>query len=212
MDLIIDCKQYPIPTSKTAAMRLRYHFVRGVPRTRWQGLCKGMVKASLRKHKFNPGGHVRILAGICGAKVALWEEVTGQRCGAKAEEMYVGAIKRVLQRLRPHKASWLIMEDGVPSGFKSGKGKAAKRAHRMRSLDQPAYSPDLNPFDFSIWNEIGKTALSKAKTPNSVGAYKRVLPNVALSMPKAQVKKAVLAIKARAKTIYDANGGNIKLD
>ena len=212
VDLIIDCKKFPIPTSAAAAARLQSHSVRGVPRTRGEGLCPGMTKASIRKHKFNPGGQVRILGGICGDRVVLWEEIQGKWCGAKAEEMYAGPIKRVLQRLRPHKVSWLILEDGDPSGFKSGKGKAAKRANHMRSLDQPAYSPDLNPLDFSVWNAIEKRALARAKMPITVAMYKRLLRRVALSMPKGRVQRSVLAIKSRAKAIYNANGGNIKMD
>ena len=212
VDLIIDCKKFPIPTSESAARRLQSHAVRGVPRTRGEGLAKGMTKASLRKHKFNPGGQAYILAGICGGKVVLWQEIKGRWCGATAEAMYAGQIRRVLERLRPLKKSWLIMEDGDPAGFKSGKGKAAKRANRMRSLDQPAYSPDLNPLDFCIWNQIVIKTLELAKMPTTVSAYKRLLRKVALSLPKALVKKSVLAIKPRAQAIFDANGGNISLD
>ena len=212
VDLIIDAKKFSVPGSVAAAKRVRQQKVRGAMRTRQEGLLKGFTKPNIVKHKFNPGGSVSILAGICGDKIVLWEEIAGRWCGDKAAEMYSGPIKKVLQRRRPGKRSWLIMEDNDPAGFKSSKCKQAKGANHMRTMTQPPYSPDLNPLDFSIWAAIDKKALSGHTARESVAAYKARLRRTALGMPRAEVRMAVEGIKKRAHAIFAANGGNIRRD
>ena len=212
VDLIIDAKKFSIPGSAAAAKRLRQQKVRGVMRTRKEGVQPGFTKPNLTKHKFNPGGAAHILGGICGDKVVLWEEISGKWCGDKAAEMYNGPIKKVLQRNRPGKRSWLIMEDNDPAGFKSSKGKMAKGANHMRTATQPPYSPDLNPLDFSIWAAIDKKALAGHKAGEGMAAYKARLRRTALNMPRAEVRKAVEGIKTRAHAIFAADGGNIRRD
>ena len=213
VDLIIDNKKFPIPTTLKAKKRLRSQRVRGVHRTRKEGLKKAFTKPSARKHKFNPGSSVSILAGICGDRIVLWEEVPGRWTGAAAAAMYEGPIKKTLQKHRPHKRSWAIMEDNDPAGYKSGKGKDAKRKHTMRTLDQPPYSPDLNPLDFCIWDKIAKDALELWTSATSApDDYKALLRRVATRMPRPVVRKAVESIKARAAAIFEADGGNIKRD
>ena len=210
VDLIIDAKKFPAPSNDAAARRLRQQGVRGAMRTRQEGLT--VTKPSIVKHKFNPGGHVHILAGICGDRVVLWEEIRGHWCGQRAEEMYSGPIKKLLQRRRPGKRSWLIMEDNDPAGFKSSMGRNAKATHGMSTLDQPPYSPDLNPLDFSIWSAIQSKALAGRPKKEGVAAYKARLRKIALGMPRAVVKKAVENIKSRAESIFAANGKDIQQD
>ena len=212
VDLIIGTKKFSVPGSVAAAKRLRQQKVRGVMRTRQEGLLKGFTKPNIAKHKFNPGGSVSILEGICGDKIVLWEEIAGKWCGDKAAEMYSGPIKKVLQRRRPGKRSWLIMEDNDPAGSKSSKGKQAKGANRMRTMTQPPYSPDLNPLDFSIWAAIDKKALSGHTAGESIAAYMARLRRTALSMPRAEVRMAAEGIQKRAHAIFAANGGNIRRD
>ena len=184
VDLIIDAKKFPVPGSAAAAHRLRQQKVRGVLRTRKEGVEKGFTRPSITKHKFNAGGHVHILAGICGDKVVLWEEIGGKWGGQRAADMYAGPIKQVLQRRRPGKRSWLIMEDNDPAGFKSTKGKEAKKDNKMRTLDQPAYSPNLNPLDFSIWSAIEKEALARRTPRETMTQYKTRLRKIALGFAR----------------------------
>ena len=104
------------------------------------------------------------------------------------------------------------MEDNDPAGFKSSKGKMAKGANSMRTVNQPPYSPDLNPLDFSIWAAIDKKALGGHAAGESIAAYKARLRRIALSMPRAEVRMAVEGIKKRAQAIFEADGGNIPRD
>ena len=50
--------------------------------------------------------------------------------------------------------TYLIAEDNDPSGFKSGKGMAAKKAVGIKCIEWPKYSPDLMPLDFSLWKNV----------------------------------------------------------
>ena len=87
VDLSIDAKKYPLPGSDAAARRLSQQKVRGVLRTRHEGLKPGFTRPNITKHKFNAGGHVHILGGICGDRIVLWEEIQGRWCGQRAADM-----------------------------------------------------------------------------------------------------------------------------
>lgn len=184
VDLIIDCKKFPIPTSRAAVSRLRSQKVRGLLRTAAEGLKPGCTKPNARKHRFNAGGHVHVLAGICGDRFVLWEEIHGRWNSKKAEEMYAGPMKAALAKHRPGKKSWLVMEDKDRSCFKSKRGKLAKRASKIKTLDQPRYGPDLNPLDYSLWSAIADKALKESKSGETVDAYKKRLRRIALRYPQ----------------------------
>ena len=126
--------------------------------------------------------------------------------------MYEGPIKEALQRWRPGKRSWLIMEDNDPSGFKSNQGKRAKASSGMKTIDQPPYSPDLNPLDFSLWSHIEGKALAGRGRTESRESYKARLRRVALGLPRPLVQKIVQSIKSRAHAIFQAGGKNIAKD
>jgi hypothetical protein len=213
VDLIIDCKKFPIPTTAASRKRVRSQHVRGALRTAKEGLDAGCTKPNTRKHKFNPGGQVNILAGVCGERIVLWEEVHGRWNAAAAVGMYKGPMLKTLRRCRPGKRSWLVMEDNDPAGFKSNAAKTAKAEHRIVTLDQPAYSPDLNPLDFSLWWAVHKKVLDEApRGRETVAAFKVRLRRTALRLAPSVVKKAVENIHARAGAILEANGRHISMD
>ena len=212
VDLIIDAKKYALPGNDAAARRLRQQRVQATLRTRGEGLDPGHTRPHPKKHNFNAGGYARILAGICGDRVVLWEEVRGSWSGQRAADMYAGPIKRVLQKHRPGKRSWLIMEDNDPAGFKSRKGIRAKEEHNLTPLSQPPYSPDLNPLDFCLWRAIETKTLAGRRKNETAAVYKARLRKTALSMPRGEVKKAVQAIRKRAQDIFKAGGGHIARD
>ena len=65
VDLIIDNKKFPLPTSAATKKRLMQQKVRGVHRTASEGLAPGFTRPNARKHKFDASGYATILAGIC---------------------------------------------------------------------------------------------------------------------------------------------------
>ena len=184
VDLIIDAKKYALPGNEAAARRLRQQRVCATLRTRGEGLDPGHTGPNPKKHNFNAGGYVRILAGICGGRVVLWEEIRGTWSWQRVADMYAGPIKRTLQTHRPGKRSWLALEDNGPSGFKSRKGIRAKAEHKLTSLSQAPYSPDLNPLDVSLRRAVETKALAVRCKNESVAVYKARLRKTAVSMPR----------------------------
>ena len=118
-----------------------------------------------------------------------------------------------MKKQRGAKRKYTVLEDNDPTGYKSGKAKAAKRDLKIEAIPFPAYSPDLNPLDFSIWNEIKQRMLRSTPTKlESVTAYKARLRRTALRLPKAFVRKAVLSMPKRIQAIIKAKGQNIPRD
>ena len=101
----------------------------------------------------NTGGSVKILAGISGDRVVLWGEVGKSWTGDRASEMYHGPIMKILKK-RGIKKSYLVVEDNDPTGYKSSKGRAAKKTLGIKTVKWPRYSPDLMPLDFSLWQDV----------------------------------------------------------
>ena len=87
-----------------------------------------------------------------------------------------------------------------------------KRATKIRSLDQPRYSPDLNPLDYSLWSAIHDKALKDSTGGDTIAEYKKKLRRIAIRMPRKAVRLAVEQIKKRAQAIFEANGDNIARD
>lgn len=53
-------------------------------------------------------------------------------------------------------------EDNDPSGYKSKKALDAKDSLGITALDFPRYSPDLNPMDFFLWEEVERRMAKSA--------------------------------------------------
>ena len=171
------------------------------------------TKPNNKKHRINPGGVVKILAGISGDRVVLWHDLGKKWNGKVAAEMYHGPIIKVLRRVRGVKPSYLVCEDNDPSGYKSGLGKTAKRELKIKTVPWPRYSPDLMPLDFSLWRNT-KLRIDKTdpKGRETAEAYKKRLRKTALATPRAAVRKMVASIRRKAKEIWDAKGGSISSD
>ena len=213
VDLIIDNKRWDAPTSAAARKYLAKQHVRGHLRTRKEGLKEGFTKPNKKKHRINAGGTVLVTAGLCNDKVVLWEEVKGRWNAQKATDMYTGPIKKALKKVRPTKKSWKVLEDNDPSGYSTKKATKAKKMMNLRTMKLPRYSPDLNPWDFTLWENIRKRLAKNApKGKETVKAFKKRLRSTALRTPRPEVKKSVVSIRKRIKAVAAAKGGNISID
>ncbi len=77
----------------------------------------------------------------------------------------------------------------------------------------PPYSPDLNPWDFTLWKEVAnRMDKSAPKGKESGKAFKKRLRLTALRLPKSVVGKAVADMKPRIAAVAAAKGDNIKKD
>ena len=90
---------------------------------------------------------------------------------------------------------------------------AAKKALSIDAFPIPPYSPDLNPLDFGLWEEIDRRMIEGApKNVETVAAYKKRMRLVALRLPADLVTRTVRKIPARMRSVIDAKGHNIKED
>jgi len=212
LDLIMDNKKFMVPANAQGKRHMKMRKVRGVLRTRQEGLEKGFTKPNMRKNRINTGGMLDVCGGIMNNKVVLWEYLPKKWNGEVAKDLYKGAVYKALRKNRGVKRTYKVLEDNDPSGYKSKKAIDAKKALGITAMAFPPYSPDLNPLDFYIWHEVETRAMKKVKGPMSVKKYKALLRRVALALPEAAVMKAVAHIKVRAQAVYDARGGDIDID
>ena len=214
LDLIQDNKHFEIPTTARARLYGKSKRVRGHLRTRAEGIKKEFTKpSSSKKQRVNPGCSVNVYAAISNCKVVAWEYLGKKWCARAASDLYEDVIIKVLRRQRGEKSKYKILEDNDNTGYKSKLAKATKEKLKIEPIRFPRYSPDLNPLDFSIWNEVlRRMNLRDAPANESKEAYKKRLRLTALRLPKAYIRKVVLSIKSRAKAVADNKGGDISRD
>ena len=92
-------------------------------------------------------------------------------------------------------------------------GKRAKKECRINAIEFPRYSPDLNPLDYSLWDNIlDRMDRTAPKGPESKAAYAKRLRRTALRTSRRAIAKAVRGMKKRIHAVYDAKGGDIDID
>ena len=144
--LIIDNKTFPVPTTPQARAYLKKRKVRGHLRTPSEGLRERCTKPRLKRNRMNTGGSVSVCAGIANSRIVMWQYLPKNWSGEAAKELYAGPITKALRKHRGAKRSYKLLEDNDPTGYKSSKGKAAKRQlGLLKPMDFPQYSPDLKP-------------------------------------------------------------------
>ena len=115
----------------------------------------------------------------------------------------------MLATLLPRAKSFQILEDNDPTGYKSNQAISAKRDLKINPIEFPKYSPDLNPCDYFLWDEVTRRMENnKPKGKESVDAFKARLRRTALGIPQSVILKGVASMKERAKQIYDAEGND----
>ena len=137
VDLIIDNKLWPIPTTAEAKKHLRRQKVRGHLRTRGEGLKKGYTKPSAKKHRRNLGGSVSVCAAIHRDRVVMWEYLPSRWCAQAAVDLYNGPIRRTLRRVCGAKSRYLILEDNDPHRAQVQRRHACQEEPRHRHLRPP---------------------------------------------------------------------------
>ena len=77
----------------------------------------------------------------------------------------------------------------------------------------PVYSPDLNPLDFSLWDEVERRVLKNAPAKvETVQAYKKHLRLTALRLPRDLVTRSASAMPTRTRAVVEVKGYSIKAD
>ena len=212
LDLIMDNKQWPFPTYARAkqhakATRVRFHL-----RTRAEGLEKGFTIPSKHKHKMNPGASVKLLAGIIKDKIRVWHYLPNKWNASVAAECYRGPIAKALRKAHGAKCSYKILEDNDPQGCKTKLGAEAKKEVGIKPIEFPKYSPDLNPMDYFVWDEVQRRMDKSAPKRESMEAFKARLRKTAMSIPADVIRKGVKCLRERARQVVDAKGRDIPRD
>jgi hypothetical protein len=202
-----------VPATTRARKYLNQMKVRGHLRTRGEGLQAGFTKPSGKKHNMNTGGKLKIVAGISNCRVVVWHYVDGPWNGDAAVAMYNGPVVKALKKNRGERKSYIMVEDNDPVGYKSGKAVIAKGALNITAIQFPRYSPDLNPMDYFLWQEVEKRMAKNApKRLESVQAFKARLRRTALAIPEAIVRKGVSNMKDRVKNCFANRGQHVAWD
>ncbi len=80
-------------------------------------------------------------------------------------------------------------------------------------IEFPRYSPDLNPCDYALWEELqNRMAAQKAPANESLAQFKARLRKTALAIPEKVVERMLSSMVGRTQGIYKANGGHIPRD
>ncbi len=157
-----------------------------------------------------------IVGGVGSGKVLMWHAVpTGRWSGQAAADMYAGPLKKTLQKAHPGKRQFLVLEDNDPTGFKSKKGIRAKAEAKIKILEIPKRSPDLNVLDYAIWSEVNRRMRRQEKTwpkskRESRARYAERLRRTAMSLPKAFITKSIGDMRRRCRRLLAAKGGFIE--
>ena len=213
VDMIIDNKKFDVPTTERArkymkSLRVRFHL-----RTPAEGVMDGFTKPGRKKNRMNTGACASVCAGISNSRIVLWHYLPKRWTGQTAADLYRDVIYPSLRKHRGKKRSYKLLEDNDPTGYKSNKAKQMKESKHIEAMPFPRHSPDLNPLDFSLWDEIERRVLQRApKKVETVAEYKARLRRTALALPKELVTKAVGSMPKKIKEVRDAKGGSIKSD
>ena len=213
LDLIIDNKQFDVPTTQRArqyiaAQRVRFHL-----RTPAEGVQPEMTKPGRKKNRMNTGAVAKVCAGISNGRIVMWEYLAKRWTGEEAAKLYRGAIIKTIQKVRGVKRKYKVFEDNDPTGYKSKVGKKAKAELGIDAIPMPVFSPDLNPLDYCLWEEISRRMVKGAPGRlETVQEYKKRLRRTALRLPTALVTRAVRAMPSRMRAVVHAKGHSIKAD
>ena len=187
--------------------------VKGVYRAPGQGLDSGYVTSG-KRFKQNTGAKgVNILAGVGQDRVLVWEQLPDNKWGGGvAASMYKGPVLRALKRAYPARASFNVLEDNDPSGFKSNKGIEAKKGCGIVAFQIPKRSPVLNVCDYALWDEINRRMRRQEERwpkskQESRPEYLRRLRRTAMNLPKAFTRKSLQDMKRRCCRLHIAKRG-----
>ena len=152
-------------------------------------------------------------AVIINNRVKVWHYLPRRWCGAAASDLYKDVVYPAMRRCRGAKATYRIVEDNDPTGYKSGAAMETKKSLGIQAVPFPKYSPDLNPLDYFLWAEVSRrVAAHKAPRAEGAEAFKARLRRTAMAIPASVIKAAVAKMRPKAAEVVSAGGGRIKSD
>lgn len=213
VDMFIDNKTWKVPATVRSRKYLKTRRVRFHLRTPGEGLKPGFTKPSSKKHAMNTGGSLSLVAGISNCKVVVWSYIDGAWNGEVAAGVYRGPIFKALRRNRGQKARYHILEDNDPTGYKSTAAIHAKDELKITTETFPRYSPDLNPLDYFLWEEVEKRMKAGApKRTETTEEFNVRLRKTAMAIPQRVIRAGISSLGRRIEACFKHNGGHIPRD
>ena len=216
---IIDNKHFQMFTNEGGRDFAARRSVRGAYQIQGEAPQPWLVKPKGGTVRF-PAQGVTVTAAVIKGKIRMWHYVPDKWNGANAAAMYKGPLAKAFAKAYPEhavkpNATWSLIEDNDPAGYKSSKGMAAKASARIVTDSLPRRSPDLNVLDYALWHAINaKMRLQERSFPKgkkeTKDAFKARLRKTALGLPQSLVKKCVCDMRRRCQLIAKAKGGLIK--
>ena len=210
VDAYIDCKDWKIPRNVKGRSFLDKLKVRGHLRTRREGLARGFTKPDKRKHHRNTEPNVKVFTAIVGGRVRVWHYLPKRWGGDVAEGVYRNVLAPALKRHRGEKRRYILLEDNDPTGFKASIAVATKAAMKIQPIAFPTYSPDLNPLDYALWQEVeNRMGRQQAPAGETIEGFKARLSRTAKSIPTRVVTKMLASMRGRTQSVYACGCGHI---
>ena len=211
--LYMENKRWDIPTTAKGKRFLKMKKVRGHWRKRSEGLKNYYTEPNVKTHKVNVGGSVNVCAGIIGGRVRVWHYLPTRWCGDEAANVYKTVIAPALRRWIGNKKKFISLEDNDPTGYRSNLAIAEKAKQGIQPIQFPTYSPDINPCDCALWDEVQRRMDGpKAPKNETADAFKCRLRRTALSIPENVVRKMLSGMVPRMEAVYQNDGGHIPRD
>jgi hypothetical protein len=127
--------------------------------------------------------------------------------------VYKTVIAPALRRWIGNKKKFISLEDNDPTGYRSNLAIAEKAKQGIQPIQFPTYSPDINPCDYALWDEVQRRMDGpKAPKNETADAFKRRLRRTALSIPEKVVRKMLSGMVSRMEAVYQNDGGHIPRD
>jgi len=210
--LHIDVKNFPAYIHAQARDIAAMRTVRGAYRQLGQGLDEAYVVLP-KELRYNPGAKsVKVLAGVAVGRVRMWHVLEQKWSGRAAAAVYAGPVINALQRTWPGKRVFHVLEDNDPTGFKSGRGEAAKKTAGIKAFVIPKRSPDLNVCDYALWSAVNRKmrrqelSFPRAKR-EARSEYVLRLRRAAQSLSRSFVERSIGDMKRRCQLLYARRGG-----
>jgi len=201
----IDNKKFVVARTGLQKKLLRSTRIRHHLRMPSEGGLPGFVVPK-RNHMLLGVPSFEITAGVAKNKIIFWYVNEKKWCGKQAATMYA-ALGKTLRKTYGNLASFTVVEDGDTKGYKSNKGKAAKKEQKIKTMDLPPRSPGLMPLDYTLWDEIEARVLSQEIPRDETNEqYLKRLRSVALHLPKELVQKTIMKMKDNIQATYDSHG------
>lgn len=153
------------------------------------------------------GGSVMVWGGICcdgrSPLIILRCTVNGQRY---RQLLANNLLPWAEELLGPRETAWRLQDDNAPP-HRSRVVREFQEASRIRTIDWPARSPDLNPIEH-LWDEMGRRVRQRDPPPASIAQLACALREEWAAVPQSVIRHLILSMPRRVQQVLQARGGH----